>query len=108
MEEQRTGEPTMQDVGEHMKQDFAELRAAAERRRDEVLSQVRELVDQHPLAAVGAAFGAGYLLSGALLSRMTFRLALLGARWYAGRMVRDLVQAVEPGESFTGPSGGRA
>ena len=83
--------PTIGEATAHMRDDVAQLREAAERRGDEVIEQIRSLVVEHPLAAVGAAFGIGYLLSGALVSRTTLRFGLLGARWYAGRMMRDLV-----------------
>jgi len=81
--------PSIREVGERVKQDLGALRGAAERERDQVLEQVRRLVDEHPLASVGAAFGAGYLLSGALFSRATMRLVRFGVRYYLGRYVRE-------------------
>lgn len=89
--------PSIGEATAHMRDDVQQLREAAERRGDEVIEQVRSLVDEHPLAAVGAAFGLGYLLSGALVSRTTLRFAVLGARWYAGRMMRDLVAPAADG-----------
>jgi hypothetical protein len=83
-----TGDPSIREIGDQVKQDISHLREAAERRRDEVLGQARDFVQEHPVIAVGAAFGAGYVLSGALFSRMSLRLLGFGARWYAGRMLR--------------------
>jgi hypothetical protein len=84
-------EPTIREISEHMKQDLYDLRAVAERRRQELYEGLKRLVHEHPLASVGVAFGAGYLLSGALLSRATARVLAVGARWYVGRMVRDAI-----------------
>jgi len=59
----------------------------------EQVSQVREtiaaFVDEHPLAAVGLAFGAGYVVAGGLVSRTTGRLFKLGTRLALGAVVRQ-------------------
>jgi hypothetical protein len=81
--------PSMREVGERMREDVYMLRDAAGRRRDELLDQGRRFVDQHPLAAVGIAFGLGYLISGALLSRTTGKLLRLGARFYLRRLLHS-------------------
>ena len=85
--------PSMRDLGGKVKDDLAELREAADRRRAELLEQARQLMDQHPFLAVGAACGIGYVLSGALFSRLTGRLVLTGARMYLGRMLKDTLGA---------------
>ena len=82
------GEPSMRDLGGKVKDDLSELREAAERRREELLGEASRLVDEHPFLALGAAFGAGYVLSGALFSRLTARLAMVGARAYLGRVLK--------------------
>jgi hypothetical protein len=81
--------PSLRELGERVRRDLGELRGAAERERDQIMGQLRRVVDEHPLASVGVAFGVGYLLSGALLSRTTARLVRLGVRLYVGRFVRD-------------------
>lgn len=59
----------------------------------ERVSQVREtiaaFVDEHPLAAVGLAFGAGYVVAGGLVSRTTGRLFKFGTRLALGAVVRQ-------------------
>lgn len=78
--------PSMHDVREtsaRVRADVDELR----REGEALLGQLRSLVDQHPLAAVGAAMGTGYVLSGALVSRTTLRIAMLGARLYLNKML---------------------
>jgi len=45
-------------------------------------------VGEHPLGTVVAAFGVGYLLSGALFSRATARMLGLGMRYAAPALVR--------------------
>src|SRR4051794_26993688 len=84
-------DPSIRDIGGTVKQDLSQLRDVVEHRRDELLGQVRDLVAEHPVAAVGVAFGAGYVLSGALFSRLTWRVLSVGARWYAGRMLQGAV-----------------
>src|SRR5262245_31155708 len=82
---------TIGEAGERVREDVAQLREAAARARAELLDKLRHFVDEHPLAAVGIAFGAGYLLSGALLSRTTARLLALGARAWVGPLVKALI-----------------
>jgi hypothetical protein len=65
--------------------------ADARRRGEEILERGRELVEQNPIPSVAIAFAVGYLLSGALFSRTTLRLALLGARLYFGPLLRSAV-----------------
>jgi hypothetical protein len=79
----------MGDASRHVRADLDELRAAAERRRDELVAKLHDIVDEHPFVAVAAAFGAGYALSGALVSRFTMRLLSLGGRLYFGRLVEE-------------------
>jgi hypothetical protein len=81
----------LREIGEKVKSDIEELRSAAERSRDALLEDLRKMVDQHPFAAIGVAFAAGYAISGALLSRTTLRAARAGARWYLARMLKERV-----------------
>ena len=85
------GSPTINDVGDKMREDFAMLREAAERRKDEIVANVNQLVEQHPLAMVGAAFGVGVVLSGGLVSKTAMRAVWFGGRLYLKSLVRDLV-----------------
>lgn len=95
------GERSLRELGEHVRDDLMELREAASQRREELLAEVRGRIDEHPLAAVGIAFAAGYLLSGALLSRLTMRVAVFGARWYLTRTMKELLGgALVPAEEM--------
>jgi hypothetical protein len=89
MEQVTPEAPSIREVGERVKRDLGALRGAAERERAQILGEVQRLVDQHPFAAVGVAFAAGYVVSGALLSRATARLVRVGVRMYLGRLLRD-------------------
>jgi hypothetical protein len=96
-------EPSIREAGERVRDDLERLREAAERRRAQLLGELQRLVAEHPLGAVAAAFGVGYLLSGALLSRTTARVLGIGARIYLGQMVRGGL-----GEQLLGAFAGEA
>jgi hypothetical protein len=85
--------PSIRELGEKVKSDLHELRGVAEKRKDELFGELRALVGRHPFASVGAAFGAGYVLSGALLSRTTARAVRLGLRIYLGRLIKSTLGA---------------
>ena len=87
----QNGHPTINDVGEKMKEDFAMLREAAEHRKEELLANVNQLVEEHPLAMAGAAFGVGVVLSGGLVSKAAMRVLWFGGRLYLKALMRDLV-----------------
>lgn len=91
MDKTTSKDPSISEASAHVRDDITQLRETVERRQQEMTDQVKQLVTEHPVAAVGIAFGAGYLLSGALLSRFTLRIATAGARWYLSRMLRDAV-----------------
>jgi hypothetical protein len=73
----------------------------------EVRRVIQEFVDERPLTAVGLAFGLGYLLSGALVSRTTVRLLAFGGRWVVGRLLRDTVASAGLGLIASADGGGR-
>lgn len=101
-------EPSMSDIGAHVREDISQFREAAEKRQHELTDQVTQMVSEHPVASVAIAFGAGYILSGALLSRFTIRLATAGARWYLGRMLRDAIGGGVDFGTSSGTSSGRS
>jgi hypothetical protein len=86
----------MNEAADRVGANFDELRARVGERTRELQSTVRQFVDENPLGAVGIAFGVGYLLSGALFSRATFKAASLGGRLVVGGLVRTLVAGVGP------------
>ena len=76
---------------------FDELRQQWSQRTQEVRAAVSSFVEERPLAAVGIAFGAGYLLSGALFSRLTARVVGAGSKLLLGNVVRLAVASLGPG-----------
>jgi hypothetical protein len=91
--DQEPAPPSIEEVAERVREDLWMLRDAASRRRDELYDRARGFIDQHPLAAVGAAFALGYVLSGALLSRATVRVAVLAGRLFLGRAMRAAAES---------------
>jgi hypothetical protein len=67
-------------VGESL----GELGRALSDRRQGVVEPLAGFIQERPLAAVGIAFGVGYVLAGGLFSRTTGR--LLGLGWRLGGM----------------------
>jgi hypothetical protein len=90
-------ETTRDDGGEKVAEKFDELRAELGDRVQEIRETVTNYVDAHPLASVGIAFGVGYLVSGALFSRTTFKVARLGGRFALGGFLKQLVAGIGPG-----------
>lgn len=88
---------TMDEVKNRVGENFDEMRDGLSERTQEIREAVTGYVDENPLAAVGIAFGVGYLLSGALFSRTTFRAASYGGRFVLGRFVKQLVAGIGPG-----------
>jgi hypothetical protein len=84
-------EPSLTEVSHKMREDLSLLREAVQRETDEFTRQARAYIEQHPYAAVGAAFGVGFLLAGGLFSRATARGLSFGARFFLGRVIRQLI-----------------
>lgn len=86
--------------GETREQLFDNIQAMREQvgeRAAELKRSVMTLADEHPLLTVGAAFGIGYLLSGAIYSRTTARLLGVGARFLFGAMLKDAISSTVMG-----------
>ncbi len=88
MDEKR---PSLDEATERVREDVDELRAAAFERGHLWREKFGAFVDEHPYAAVGIAFGAGYLLSGALLSRATWKAVVFGGRLLFGGVVKQAI-----------------
>lgn len=98
-------ENPINEVADRVGVSFDEVRSRLGERTRELQSTVHELVEGNPLGAVGLAFGVGYLLSGALFSRATFKVASLGGRLVIGGLMRQLVAGIGPGliDALVGP-----
>ena len=90
-------ENTMDDVKQRVGENFDEVREELGERVQEIRDTVSNYVEAHPLHAVGIAFGVGYLLSGALFSRTTFKAASIGGRFALGGFLKQLVAGIGPG-----------
>jgi len=90
-------ENTMDDVKQRVGENFEGVREELGERVQEIRDTVNNYVDANPLAAVGIAFGVGYLLSGALFSRTTFKAASIGGRFALGGLLKQLVAGIGPG-----------
>lgn len=90
-------ENTMDDVKQRVGENFEGLRDQLSERTQEIRETINNYVDAKPLAAVGIAFGVGYLLSGALFSRTTFKAASIGGRFALGGLFKQLIAGVGPG-----------
>jgi hypothetical protein len=101
-------ETTRDDEGASVSENFDELRAAIGDRVTEIRDTVENYVGAHPLQSIGIAFGIGYLLSGALFSRTTFRAAKIGGRFALGGFFKQLVAGIGPGLIAAALGGGRA
>jgi hypothetical protein len=87
---------SIDDVAERVGDNFEQLKQQFNERRQQFQSALHDFVDENPLRAVAIAFGAGYLLSGALFSRTTFRVAGMGGRMLVGGLIKNLLIGVGP------------
>jgi len=101
-------ENTMDDVKQRVGENFDEVREELGERVQEIRDTVTNFVEAHPLQSVGIAFGVGYLLSGALFSRTTFKVASIGGRFAPGGFLKQLVAGIGPGILMGAMSGNRA
>lgn len=85
-----TTRPTS-DIGAQAREDFHMMREAAQKHGSDFIEGWRSFVEEHPFAAVGAAFGIGFALSGGLMSRATFKIGSLVARLYGRRFIGELL-----------------
>jgi hypothetical protein len=81
--------PSLREAGARIRQDFSFLRDAVEQPVIELRDAAYGFVDEHPLVAVGAAFGVGFVLAGGLFSRTTARALSFGTRFVVGKLLRE-------------------
>jgi DUF883 C-terminal glycine zipper region len=96
---------TMDEVKSRVGDNFEQLREELSERTQEIRNAITDYVDEHPFQAVGIAFGVGYLLSGALFSRATFRAVSFGGKFVLGGFLKQLVAGIGPGLILAAISG---
>ena len=90
-------QPSLGEVSERVREDFGLFREALERETADLRNTANKYIQEHPLYAVGAAFGVGFLLSGGLFSKFTARSLGFGARFFIGRMLREVISGAGVG-----------
>jgi hypothetical protein len=91
MEHANSGNPSANTNRGSLQDDIDQLRQAAADRGSELITNLRGWIEERPLPAVAAAFAVGFVISGGLFSRMTWRFARLGARTYLRSFLGDVV-----------------
>jgi ElaB/YqjD/DUF883 family membrane-anchored ribosome-binding protein len=91
MEHANSGNPSANANRGRLQDDLEQLRQAATDRGSELVSNLRGWIEERPLPAVAAAFAVGFVISGGLFSRMTWRFARLGARTYLRSFIGDVL-----------------
>src|SRR5262249_7317217 len=97
MEKTTNHPPSIREAGDQLRDDITHLRDAVVQTERQLVEQATRWVEKHPLGAVGAAFGVGYLLSGALVSRSTAKAVGIGGRILFGWLARQALAGAIPG-----------
>ncbi len=82
--------PRVSRAARKVTEGLGELGRALSDRRQGVVEPMGEFIQERPLAALGVAFGVGYLLGGGLFSRFTGRALGLGWRLGGMALVRNM------------------
>ena len=93
------GDPArnLAEVGARVREDLELLRDTLVQGTRQARGRALGFVEEHPYAAVGAAFGVGFILAGGLFSRTTLGLVSFGTRFMAGRVLRNLLAGAGAG-----------
>jgi ElaB/YqjD/DUF883 family membrane-anchored ribosome-binding protein len=81
---QRQQQAGITDAAKKVSQGLGELTRALNDGRQNIVEPMSQFIQEKPLAAIGVAFGVGYVLGGGLFTRTTGR--LLGLGWRLGGM----------------------
>jgi hypothetical protein len=90
-------ENSVDQGGNRIGENLNEIRQGIQEKTQEIRASLNSYVEEHPLGAVGIAFGIGYILSGALVSRLTARVVGIGGRIVLGNVLRQAVAGIGPG-----------
>ena len=94
MEHANSGNPSARANRGRLQEDLEHAEQAASGHPflgSELASHLRGWIEERPLPAVAAAFAVGFVISGGLFSRMTWRFAQLGARTYLRSFISDVL-----------------
>jgi ElaB/YqjD/DUF883 family membrane-anchored ribosome-binding protein len=83
-QQQQQSQPGISDAARKVSQGLGELTRALNDGRQNIVEPMSQFIQQKPLAAIGVAFGLGYVLGGGLFTKTTGR--LLGLGWRLGGM----------------------
>jgi len=99
-------ELSLDEVGERVRKDAKLIGDALRREANHLRSAAGRFIEDHPYQAVGAAFAIGFLLSGGLISRTTWRSLGIASRFVVGRLARELLGASGLAAILSGADGG--
>ncbi len=88
------GGPGVSRAARKVSEGLGELGRALSDRRQGLVEPVAEFIQERPLAAVGIAFGVGYVLAGGLFSRTTGRIIGLGWRLGGMALARNMLSGL--------------
>lgn len=86
--------PRVTNAARKVGEGLGELGRALSDRQQGVVEPVAEFIQERPLAALGLAFGIGYVLGGGLFSRTTGRLLAMGWRLGGMALAKNLVSSL--------------
>jgi hypothetical protein len=93
--------PGVGNAARKVSEGLGELGRALSDRQQGIVEPVAEFIQERPLAAVGIAFGLGYILAGGLFSRTTGRLLALGWRLGGITLAKNLISSLsDPGQEI--------
>jgi len=93
--------PRVTRAARKVSEGLGELGRALSDGRQGVVEPAAEFIQDRPLAAVGLAFGVGYVLAGGLFSRTTGRMLALGWRLGGMAIVRNILSSLAgPGQDL--------
>jgi ElaB/YqjD/DUF883 family membrane-anchored ribosome-binding protein len=81
---QQQDQPGISQAARKVSQGLGELTRALNDGRQNIVEPMSQFIQEKPLAAIGVAFGIGYVLGGGLFTKTTGR--LLGLGWRLGGM----------------------
>jgi hypothetical protein len=93
--------PGVGNAARKVSEGLGELGRALSDRQQGIVEPLAEFIQERPMAAVGIAFGLGYILGGGLFSRTTGRLLAIGWRLGGITLAKSLISSLsDPGQEI--------